>query len=341
MLNKAMIMSAGVGSRLDPITRNVPKPLVPIANIPTMDILLQHLASNGINKVIANTHYLGEQIQKRYKNNSPIQDIEFNYIHEPTLSGTAGGVKKCQFFFEENEDFLVMSADGLTELDIKNVIASHEKSNCIATMVIKEIEHSQVNKFGVVVTDSNGCITEFQEKPTVEEAKSNYINTGIYVFKYEIFNYIPENQVYDFAKNLFPLLLEKNMKINTYTTAKYWSDIGSFNQYKESTNDVLNNVIKIPNLEVHKNASSVYVTGKNTVIADSSKLIGNCVIGDNSIIKNNCLIKNSIIWDNVEIADNVMVKNCIIASGAKINISINDKIIEPDAIIDNKDCITI
>lgn len=336
MVNKAMIMAAGVGSRLDPLTRNVPKPLIPIANIPTMDILLSQLSKNGIKKVIANTHYLAEQIQNRYSKNSPV-DIDFQYIHEETLSGTAGGVKKCQFFFEENEDFIVMSADGLTDLDIKSAIEFHKDSNCIATMVTKKVKESEVEKFGVIVTDENGYIKEFQEKPKKEEAKSDLINTGIYIFNYKIFEYIPENTFYDFAKNVFPSLLKNKVKINTYCTDKYWSDIGSIEQYIDSTIDIINEKIALPNLNIKKVNNSSFVAGINVDISDSAIIEGICSIGDNSIIKDNSAIINSILWDNVEISENVTIENCIIAANSKIKISIKDKVIEANSDITNED----
>lgn len=335
MVNKAMIMAAGVGSRLDPLTRNVPKPLVPLANIPTMDILLNHLSQNGIKKVIANTHYLAEQIQNRYSKNSPV-DIDFQYIHEETLSGTAGGVKKCQFFFDENEDFIVMSADGLTDLDIKNAIESHKNSNCIATMVTKEVSDSEVEKFGVVVTDENGYIKEFQEKPKREEAKSNLINTGIYIFNYRIFDYIPENIFYDFAKNVFPALLENGIKINTYCTDKYWSDIGSIEQYITSTRDIINKKIMLPGLNIKNVSNATFLEGMNTLISNSAVIEGICSIGNNCTIKDKATIINSIILNNVEISENVTIENCIIATNSKINVSIKDKIVEANSDINNE-----
>lgn len=332
MVKKAMIMSAGVGSRLNPLTNDVPKPLVPIANIPTMDILLEHLANNGITKVIANTHYLGKQIHSRYEKDSPIK-IDFTYIHEDELSGTAGGLKKCQFFFDKGENFLVMSADGLTELDIEKAIEHHKKSNCIATMVTKKVSESEVDKFGVVVTDSKGFIKEFQEKPKREEAKSNLINTGIYVFNYEIFNYIPENTTFDFAKNVFPTLLANGIKINTYLTEKYWSDIGSIEQYIESTKDILNKKINVNKLNIKKTKDALFTIGNDTKISNSATIEGTCVIGNKCCLKDNSAIKNSILWDNVEISENVKIENCIIANNSKIEISLKDKIIEANSCI--------
>lgn len=331
MINKAMIMSAGVGSRLDPLTRDVPKPLVPIVNIPAMDILLRHLIKNGVNKFVANTYYLAEQIHNRYANSD--LDMHFEYVNEQELSGTAGGVKKCQYFFNKGENFLVMSADGFTDIDIKNAIESHIASDCIATMIIKEVPHSEVHKFGVVVTDKNNKIQEFQEKPSEEEAKSNLVNTGIYIFKYDIFDYIPQNTVYDFAKNVFPTVLNEGLNINTYTTKTYWSDIGSIEQYITSSNDVFNGDIDVDCVEILETGSGKLICGTNNIISETVEFIGNCSIGNNCKIANNSKINNSIIWDNVEIAENIEINNCIIASSAKILSSVSNEIIEANSTI--------
>ena len=162
-----MVMAAGVGSRLEPLTQNVPKPLVPVLNKPVMDILLQKLKSYGIEKVIANTHYLAKQIEDRYSKNSPV-DIDFSFIRETDLSGTAGGVKKCESFFEGEKDFLVVSADGLHDADLEKVMRSHKESGCIATMAISAVEHNEVSKYGVVVSSPEHRVIEFQEKPPCE-----------------------------------------------------------------------------------------------------------------------------------------------------------------------------
>lgn len=136
---KAMIMAAGVGSRLDPLTKSVPKPLVPVANRPVMDILVENLKSIGVKDVVSNTHYLAEKIINRYENIN--FGVNFKFIKEDTLSGTAGGLKKCQFFFDKDDEFLVLSADGLSNADLQKGIDMHRKSGAIATIGIKEIPH--------------------------------------------------------------------------------------------------------------------------------------------------------------------------------------------------------
>ena len=321
-VTKAMVMSAGMGSRLEPLTLMVPKPLVPIANRPVMDILFENLASIGIKDVICNTYYLANQIIERYKNNN--SGVNFNYIKEDTLSGTAGGLKKCQFFFEKGETFVVMSADGLTNADIKHGIEVHKNSGAIATIGIKEIPHKEVSHFGVVVTGDDGYITEFQEKPSVEDAKSNFINTGIYIFDYKIFDYIPENTFYDFAKNVFPKLLEEK-QINTFVINDYWSDIGTLDQYIMSNHDAFSGKCKFNHGNIHITHGGAYIS--ESVIPESVKFVGENVIGKNCKIGRNVVLENSVIWDNVVIADNLHIKNSVIASDEIIACDVSNKII--------------
>lgn len=322
VITKAMVMSAGMGSRLEPLTLQVPKPLVPVCNRPVMDILFESLSKIGINKVVCNTYYLADQIIDRYQSND--LGVEFNYITEETLSGTAGGLKKCQFFFEKGEDFVVLSADGLTNADIKKGIEIHKQSGAIATIGVKRIAKNEVSHFGVVVTDENGFITEFQEKPSVEDAKSDCINTGIYIFNYKIFDYIPENTFYDFAKNVFPkLLLEK--QINTFVIEDYWSDIGTLEQYKISTQDVFMGNCKFEHAKIVSTSTGSCIT--NSEIPEATVFVGNSTIGKNCKIGKNVTVANSIIWDNVTIKDNVKISDCIIASNEVVDSDLTNKVV--------------
>ena len=337
MIKKAMVMAAGVGSRLDPLTQKIPKPLVPVLNKPVMDILLQKLKDYGVEKVIANTHYLAEQIQNRYSKNSPV-DIHFDYIHEETLSGTAGGVKKCEFFFDDVEDFIVVSADGLHDADLDKIVKSHKESGCIATMAISAVDHAEVCHFGVVVPTKEHYVSEFQEKPSIEEAKSNYINTGIYVFNKRIFDFIPKGEKYDFAKNVFPRLLEAGEKINTYRIYSYWSDIGTIDQYIQSNIDALSKKVLIKDPNIIRKYDSVYVIGENTKLPEDTSLLNNVVIGKNCTIGKNVKMENVILWNNVTVADNVTLKNVVCANNTTVKSSLEGtshwEVIGPDRIIE-------
>ena len=319
MLKKAMIMAAGVGSRLGALSDVTPKPLVPLANMATMDIIAKNLYSNNIKDVIANTYYKSEDIENYYKNN--FLGIKFNFIKEETLSGTAGGLKKCQFFFEPGEDFIVMSGDGLSDIDIQDAYISHKKSGAIATIVIKAVEETQIPMYGIVVPDSEGIVSSFQEKPSIENAKSNLANTGIYIFNYAVFKYIPADTFYDFAKNVFPAVMNAGIKINTYIHKGYWSDIGSISQYKQSNSDIINNLISSIQLNSLKSENGKYVCGANFEASSTSRINGNNVFGNNCKLGENCTVTNSIIWDNVKVEDS------IILPGVTVKSSVNESIL--------------
>lgn len=326
---KAMVMAAGVGSRLDPLTKSVPKPLVTIANRPVMDILLENLASIGVKDVVANTFYLSEQIISRYVENK--FGINFNYITEESLSGTAGGMKKCQFFFDEGEDFFVLSADGVTNADLMKGMEIHKQSGAVATIGVKQIREEEIPNFGVVVTDENGYITEFQEKPSIKEAKSNLINTGIYIFNYRIFDFIPKDTFFDFARNVFPQLLNDRL-INTFTVEEYWSDIGTLSQYKQSTLDLFENLYTFKHSEIVKKDLGDYICG-DTILPKKIKFIGHNVIGNDCVIEDNVKLENCILWDNVEIKSGVTLKDCVIASNSRVERNLTNHIIGQNELI--------
>lgn len=338
-----MIMAAGVGTRLDPLTQIIPKPMIPIANVPIMELILIHLKNYGIKDIIANTHYLAEAIQKKFENNN--LGINFNSIYEEDLSGTAGGVKKCEHFFHSDETFIVISGDALTDVNINDLVKKHKSTGAIATMALKEVPYSEISHFGVVVIDNNSRIVEFQEKPAPEEAKSNLVNTGIYVFEPEIFNYIPENTFYDFAKNVFPSLMADNKFLCGHKIKEYWNDIGTLNQYRMSSYDVLNQKINIdfPYKKTEagwiSNTSKIgskvifdgnIIIGNDTTVNNNVRFHGNSVIGNNCIIKKDVHIRNTIIWDNVVVEEGARLDGCIIASNTVIG---KKSIIMPGSII--------
>lgn len=332
-IKKAMILSAGVGSRLEPLTLSIPKPLVPLVNIPVMDILLAQLKKFGVESVVANTHYFAQKIHDRYMKNSPVE-LNFSFTEEEVLSGTAGGLKKCQYYFNEGENFFVLSADGLSDVDLAAISESHTQSGAIATIILKNVERSEVFKFGVIVQDENGFVKEFQEKPSVEEAQSTLTNTGIYVFNYKIFDFIPENMFFDFAKDVFPALQKKGEKINTFIMDNYWNDIGAIRQYVQSTRDIFDKKIVIDNVDIMEKPNGRLILG-NTKLDESVDIIGDCVIGDNCKIGKNAVLKDVILWDGVEIAQNIELDDCIICNNSKISVSMKREVIAENSIIDS------
>ncbi|MDD3014262.1 MAG: NDP-sugar synthase [Candidatus Gastranaerophilales bacterium] len=344
MVKKAMIMAAGAGTRLDPLTQKIPKPMVPIANRPIIELILSHIKKFGINDVIANTHTLAESIHERFTGNNGL-GINFNYVYEKELSGTAGGVKKCERFFEPDETFLVISGDALTDIDLNAFIKKHKSSGALASMALKRVPLSEVKNFGVVVVDDKSRVIGFQEKPDVDKARSTLVNTGIYVFESKIFKYIPEGVFYDFAKNVFPVLMANNELLCAHVVDEYWSDIGTINQYRSSSYDILTGKVHI-NLPYTKSETgwiskdseispkSVFngkvIIGNNTMVEDGTRFLGNNIIGSNCVIGENVQLRNTIIWDNVVIEKGTRLDGCIIANNARIG---RESIITPGCII--------
>ena len=339
-----MIMAAGAGTRLMPLTANIPKPMVPVVNTPIIELILRHLQKFGINDVIANTHYCAEAIHNAFGGKNHL-GINFKYVHEKALSGTAGGLKVCESFFEQGETFIAVSGDALTNVNIEELYKKHKESGALASMALKEVPMEEVENFGVVVIDKNSNILEFQEKPKQEEAKSNLVNTGIYIFETDIFNYIPENTFYDFAKNVFPAIMKNKEIFCGFKINDYWNDIGTLDQYKSSSFEILNGMadLQMPYEESKqgwladssKIADSVsiekkIVVGENSVIEDNVALKGNNVIGSNCIIKSGAQIKDSILWDNIVIEENVILDGCIIASSVNIKPDVR---LEKDSIV--------
>lgn len=333
MIQKAMVMAAGVGSRLDPLTQCIPKPLVPILNRPVMDILLEKLAHCGIKEVVANTYYLAEKIEERYSKSCP---VNISFVHEKELSGTAGGLKKCELFFDNCENLLVVSADGFHDADLGRIIAAHEESGCIATMAVVPVDIEDVSNYGVVVTNKDFSVSEFQEKPPVSEAKSNCINTGIYVFNKRIFDYIPANRIYDFARDVFPALLNAGEKINTYKIYNYWSDIGTLEQYLQSNKDALMRKVMVSGVDIINKYNAKYVVGEHTVLPENVKIYDACIIGSNCKIGENATLRNVILWDGVEVAEGITLENVVVANNTVIEMSLKNEIVGADRIIGKK-----
>jgi len=235
-----MIMAAGVGSRLMPLTATVPKPMVPVANRPVMEHAVNLLKRYEITEVIANLHYLPDVIRDYFGDGSEF-GANLKYSEEKELLGTAGGVKNNQWFLDET--FVILSGDGLTDINLHKLIEFHKQKGALATIALKKVE--EVEQFGVVIKGEDGKIESFQEKPKREEALSDLVNTGIYIFEPEIFDYIPAKEVYDFGKNLFPLLVEKNLPFYGYEMEGYWCDVGSLEVYRQAHCDVLDGKVDI------------------------------------------------------------------------------------------------
>ncbi len=303
---KAFILAAGVGTRLRPLTFECPKPMIPLLNKPVIEHTLNNLKKHNIDSVVMNLHTLPEQITSYFGDGKKF-GININYSMEETLLGTAGGLKKCKKFFDST--FVVMSGDGLSNIDLTAALNFHKKKKSLATMVVKQVETRF--PYGITLTDKFGKIVKFVEKPTWSSVFSNTVNTGIYIFEPEIFKYIPDN-FYDFGKDLWPRLLRLRKPIYAYLMNGYWTDIGNIDEYKQGVKDALFNKISVE-INGKKLKSTEVVADSGCKIDKTVKFIGKSVIGKNCKIGKNVVIDNgTVIGNNVQIKDDAIIKDSII-----------------------------
>ncbi|MBS2002005.1 MAG: NDP-sugar synthase [Cyanobacteria bacterium SZAS LIN-5] len=331
---KAMVLAAGVGSRLEPLTTQVPKPIVPVANIPVMEHLLKLLAKHDFTDICANLHYMPEKLIE-YFNEGKKFGVNLTFKTEERLSGDAGGVRACREFLQ-GDTFIVIMGDLIADTDLTSVIKEHKKKKALASIAIKEMD--DVSRFGVVVTDENGFITGFQEKPSNEEALSKFISTGIYVLEPEIFDHIPATGEYGFGRQLFPTLVAKKLPVLGVKIEGYWSDVGCVAQYREANFDALSGKVKVdlPGKKVERGNATVWV-GDGSQIDDTAKFEGlvllgrNCkvqpgatfggtvVLGDNVTVEAGAHVVDSIVWSDSVVGANSEIRNSVIGYGCTVS----------------------
>ena len=324
---QAVIMAGGFGTRLRPLTCNIPKPMIPLVNKPIMEHVINLLKSHSITDIIVLLYFQSEKITSYFKDGKEF-GVKISYIKPESDFGTAGAVRCASHLLKER--FIVISGDLATDFDLRKSVDFHDKNKGDLTLLLKSVENPL--QYGVVIIDEKNRITQFLEKPTWGEVFSDLINTGIYIIEPEILKNIPQNEEYDFSKNLFPLLLNKGANLLGYEASGYWIDVGNLNDYLKAHYDALTGSFKV---QFSGRNEKNYFIGKNTHIHTDAIIEGKalfsdqCTVGKNSIIRNsfigyntkigkNSKIYNSIIWDNVEIGDNVTISGDVITSKTKI-----------------------
>lgn len=333
---KAMVLAAGAGTRLRPLTYETPKPMVPVVNRPVVHHVLNNLLRHGVKEAMVNLYAHADQV-RGYCGDGSRWSMKLEYSHEKVLMGTAGAIKKVERFFKDGP-FFVMSGDGLSDIDLTDMLAFHKKSGSIATMAVHRV-HSRFD-YGVTLAAKNGRIKGFLEKPSWGDVFSNTVNTGIYLFEPEILKMIPKNEVYDFGHQLWPKLLKLKKPIFAYEFDTYWCDVGNLPEYRRSQMDVLDGKAKvsIPGREVRKGVwieegaqvdpkaklIAPSVIGKGAKIAAGAVVGPHTVVGDRANIASKAVLKNCILWDNVTVGKDVHLSNCIIGAhgNVKENISV-------------------
>lgn len=324
-------MAGGKGTRLRPLTCNRPKPMVPIINRPIMEHIVRLLARNGFTDIIVTLCYLPEIIQD-YFGDGAAWGTNMSYVIEDVPLGTAGSVKNVERQSRLDATFLVMSGDAMTDIDIREAIEFHKEKGAIATIVLTRVLTPL--EYGVVITDPDGRIRRFLEKPSWSEVFSDTVNTGIYILEPDVLERFDAGQEFDFSKNLFPLLLKRGDPLFGYVAGGYWCDVGTLDQYLQTHYDILAGRARVDmpgaevregvfvgeDVDIHPNAHLVppIVIGNGTRIKKNALIEGFTVIGNQNVINEEASIKKSIIWDNTYLGKQTELRGAIICSRSSI-----------------------
>ena len=326
---KAVIMAGGEGSRLRPITCDLPKPMVEVLGRPVMEYALELLRQHGIRDVAVTCHFLPDNIHDYFGDGSR-WGMNLQYFVEEVPLGTAGSVRAAREFL--NETFLVISGDALTDIDLSRAIEAHRAKRAAVTLILKSVD-APVD-YGVVITDPDGRVQRFLEKPAWGDVFSDTVNTGIYIIEPEVMDRIAPGEKADFAKDLFPILMDELAPLYGHLTEGYWCDIGSPNQYAAAQFDILAGQVQVqPNLP--ERAKGIYVA-PNTIVPEDVTLTppcavfpgvvleGGCVVGPYAVVGRGCTISrgatvlHSILLENVYVGPSAHIEHSIVCEDVSV-----------------------
>jgi mannose-1-phosphate guanylyltransferase len=321
---RAMVLAAGLGTRLRPLTYEINKPMVPVLDRPVMAHIVDLLDRHGFDETIANLHYFPDSIRAYFGE-------RLAYRTEPELLGTAGGVRGCAEFFGD-EAFLVISGDALTDIDLRAFAARHREAGGVATLAVKKV--ADTREYGVVLHDRAGRITGFQEKPEPEEALSDLGNCGIYIFEPRIFDYFPDRPFVDWAQDVFPALLANDVPFHIHEVRDYWNDVGSLAELRQGTFDALRGELRLE-MDGEEVAPGVIVAGgggagndgspipgdvevegpvwigRDVQIGSGVRLTGPLVLGDGARVGAGSQLRESILFPGTEVAPGAILIGAI------------------------------
>jgi mannose-1-phosphate guanylyltransferase len=332
-----MILAAGLGTRLRPITYAVPKPMVPVSNRPVMEHTARLLARHGFKEAIANLHWFPETIEGHFGDGSAF-GLDLSYRHEEQLLGTAGGVRNARDFL--GDSFLVVAGDALTDIDFKAMREFHESHDGVATVATKRVPDT--DQYGVVIAGNDGRIQGFQEKPDPAEALSDLANTCIYMFRSEVFEFFPEPgtskaagaedppDFADWAMDVFPALLEGDVPFYSHEIEAYWNDIGNLEELRQGNLDALRGEVAVepgaPEVSEGVRAASPLegveveapvLIGEGVEIGAGVRIEGPAIVGDNCRIGQDAVIRDSILLEGTKLPPAGILIGAIAAHATK------------------------
>lgn len=344
---KAMILAAGKGTRVRPLTYDLPKPMIPILGKPVMAYIVEHLAKYDVRDIMVNVSYLHESIES-YFGEGHQYGVQIGYSFEgyvddegevvPQALGSAGGMKKIQEFGNFFDDTtIVLCGDAVIDLDLNAALQEHKSKRALASVITNEVPWDKVSDYGVVVSDENGRIIKFQEKPKKEDALSKFVSTGIYIFEPEVIDLIPSGQVFDIGSQLFPLMAEKGMSFYAQNRPFNWLDIGNVSDYWGVLQSVLTGEVaqmEVPGTQIRDGVwvglntridwegttieGPVYI-GSGCHIEAGSTIIGPTWIGHGSHICAGAQVTRSILFEYTRVLCNVSLYETIVCKNYSVN----------------------
>ena len=341
---RAMVLAAGKGTRLSPLTERIPKPLAPVGGVPIIEHIFGLLSRHGFGEAHVNAHHLGGQLVGAYgeAGRRVSGDLRVELLVEPTLSGTAGGAKRLAERAEEalrpfDDTFVVVMGDALTDIDLSRVVRHHKRAGAVATLALVRVEDT--SGYGVVEVDARGGVLGFQEKPERAEARSDLASTGVYVFEPRVLDYIPRGQEYDFARDVFPALMEAGERFAAYDASGcYWSDVGTLRAYKQAQIDALTGRVRgldLPGLawgpgalrlgpraRVHPAAYArirgACVVGAGAEVGCVKSISGEVVIGAGCRVSDGAVVEGSVLLPGAVVGSGARVEDCILGPGIEV-----------------------
>jgi mannose-1-phosphate guanylyltransferase len=329
-----MVMAAGLGTRLRPITHAIPKPVVPVGNVAIVEQLVRLLSVHGVDEVIANLHWFPEQVRGRLGDGSAL-GVEVTYREEQELLGTAGGVRNvADFLTGPGEDFLVLAGDALTDADLTALADAHRANDGVATLGVKKVK--DVSEYGVIVTGADGRIQGFQEKPDPAEALSDLCNCMIYAFSPEIFDYFPRDEMpdpVDFAHDVFPALLTDDVPFYVHEIESYWNDVGTLPEYLQGNLDAVEGLVRLPELGGELGVDAVpdgvgapadvevdgrVLFGAGCSVGPGASLTGPLVIGAGASVGAEAQVKEALLLPGAAVPDGGVLARGIAGDAARL-----------------------
>ncbi|HMC79485.1 MAG TPA: sugar phosphate nucleotidyltransferase, partial [Acidimicrobiia bacterium] len=326
---KAVVMAGGEGTRLRPLTSNQPKPMMPMANRPLMEHVVRRLAVHGFDDIVVTVAFLASHIRNYFGDGSEL-GVAMRYATEETPLGTAGSVRNAAA--ELDDTFMVISGDVLSDIDLDAVVKAHRSSGALATIALRRVENPV--DFGIVITNADGWVERFLEKPTWGQVFSDTINTGIYVLEPQILDLIPEHEAVDFSEAVFPAALKRGLAIQGLVVDGYWEDVGTVDAYHRAHRDVLDQrvAVDIPgfrlgdgiwlgegaDVDPAAEITGPVIIGDNCRVEAGASIGEYTVLGSNVVVKHDASLARTVVHDHVYIGPGAHLRGCIVGRSADL-----------------------